>query len=160
MMNDIAKAWVAALRSDEYQQMIGGLVSERDGVRRYCCLGVAYTVIPGARIERSAENGRLLCKLDHESQSSADLLTDGARIALGLADSIGSFSWESLKEKAPDLTKRIINSLPNDDVKFFVLTSDISLAALNDAGVAFPTIADVIEAEPEGLFDTSVETCF
>lgn len=38
MLNDAAKKWVAALRSGEYRQGKGALVTE-DG--KYCCLGVA-----------------------------------------------------------------------------------------------------------------------
>jgi len=151
-MNQIARAWVAKLRSGRHRQGIGALISEQDGNRHYCCLGLAYTVIPDTEIIPSQTRGVMRCRVRGEEDYSSDVLTEGGRVALGLNDDIGSFSWASLEKKAPHLAKRIIDSTQSDDAKFLIQTSDVSLATLNDAGVSFETIADVIEAEPDGLF--------
>lgn len=155
-MNEIAKAWVAELRSGRHQQAVGALVTEQRGVRRYCCLGLAYTVMPDAVIEANPDSqwGRFRCRLQSEPDANCDELTESGRDALELSDTIGSFSWESLREKAPQLAKRVLESLQDKEAKFVIESSDVSLATLNDYGVAFTTIADVIEAEPDGLFVT------
>lgn len=155
-MNEIARAWVAELRSGRHQQAVGALVTEQRGVRRYCCLGLAYTVMPDAVIEADPDSQRdcFECRLQSETEPNKDVLTEGGRDALGLSDTIGSFSWESLREKAPQLAKRVLESVQGKEAAFVIESSDVSLATLNDYGVAFATIADVIEAEPDGLFVT------
>jgi len=44
-MKTFGKAWVKALRSGEYMQTSGGLISPGDKHDRFCCLGVAFDLL-------------------------------------------------------------------------------------------------------------------
>lgn len=81
MLNDNVKAWVAALRSGDYEQGTGQLY---DGLG-YCCLGVGCHVADkmGANLQRWEENGML----------NAD-----GKNWLGLQTSFGDFDNDNLAD--------------------------------------------------------------
>src|SRR5213592_5017987 len=78
-MNALAKAWVEALRSGEYQQT-REVLSKRDA---YCCMGVLCEVAIklGVPVKKSMSNGvvrydRKLCGVPKSVQSAAGLAND------------------------------------------------------------------------------------
>ena len=50
MNQEIKKAWVAALRSGDYQQGVGLLHYKKDGQDKYCCLGVLCELAVGGGV--------------------------------------------------------------------------------------------------------------
>src|SRR5438094_6314255 len=78
-MNALAKAWVAALRSGEYEQT-REVLCKRDA---YCCLGVLCEVAIklGVPVKKSMSNGvvrydRKLCGVPPSVQKAAGLADD------------------------------------------------------------------------------------
>ena len=141
MTKEKARAkWVEALRSGKYQQGRGRLKNEKD---QFCCLGVATDLFK-----------RNLGKWDNKVHPqfiakdelvSVSYLPTPIRDVLGLGDKEGNFRWEDVSQA---LKKKIWKETKGTEGVFG------NLAELNDAGVSFKTIADLIETEPEGLFET------
>lgn len=129
-MNDNAKALVAALRSGRYKRGRGAL---HDLVTdEWCCLGVGCDLYDkaGNEIERLPdEDPPLGSKHDCERfNGKKGTLPREVKEWLGLSDRMGGFR-------------------PQKD------GDSSSLTMLNDAGVRFAEIADLIESEPAGLFN-------
>ena len=123
-MNENAKAWVAALRSGEYEQGKRALHPTKN---TYCCLGVA------CELYRQANGGTW------QWYSDKGVFLDGLSILPTHSIlPIRVIKWLGLKST--------IGSYPKGNGRYE------SLAAQNDSGVTFNEIADVIESEPEGLF--------
>lgn len=93
---------------------------------RYCCLGVLATVA-GVTVELDPNTGEYTFDGKHTSAPIS------AMAFVGLATRMGSYTKQS-----PD-GKRLLTSLAIDNDQDFV---------------NFDDIADIIEAEPEGLFIT------
>lgn len=122
MLNENAKKWVAALRSGEFKQ--GKNELENNLSVEHCCLGVACRVAEQNGISLVIDKTNLHGKTRFDG--NGQLLPSSVRAWLCLAS-------------------------PNG--KFTVASSNIqSLTRLNDRGVSFSEIADLIESEPEGLF--------
>jgi hypothetical protein len=66
-----------------------------------------------------------------------------------LRTSDGRFDQFDLELKHPNLMRRIRKTIRDAGVR---VTGIFTLSMLNDNGVDYETIAEVIEAEPEGLF--------
>jgi hypothetical protein len=130
-MNTNAERWVEALRSGEYQQAKSVLY---DGTG-YCCLGVA-------------------CKLygeDHQVEFVEEF-TEGART--------GAYYFLVDHELLPDEVREWLG-LSRDNGMFYPLGRGHAaddLVAHNDGGDTLEEIADIIESEPEGLFQEEVKT--
>ena len=122
-MNDNAKKWVSALRSGEYKQ---GKEVLRNISDQYCCLGVACDLYSKEH-ELEIFAGRQFYYYGKEHFAYLPLVV---RDWLGLTTEYGAYDEYIGHE---------------DDV-------GNSLTALNDKGVPFKRIADIIESEPEGLF--------
>jgi hypothetical protein len=127
MMNpDIKNEWVTRLRSGEYKQGTGAL--NRGG--SYCCLGVLCEIGvekgilskeyagPGARYMDEYE----FTALDNEYDASSELLPEAAR------------EWAGLEDSNP-----YVSYLDDDDEMYN------GLAEVNDNGLTFAEIADLIE---------------
>jgi hypothetical protein len=130
MLNDNAKKWVAALRSEEYQQTQNKL----HGSNGFCCLGVACDLY-------AKETGAAW-----EPITAAELhfysLGPDVQTFLGNPDKLPKPVMEWLGVAHPNGSYKITDSYLN------------SLVALNDEfGRSFVEIAEVIESEPEGLFN-------
>jgi hypothetical protein len=121
MRADIKQAWIMALRSGEYKQGIGALRTQN----RYCCLGVLCDVV----------RKEFLPSLEMQS-------SDG-----GQTWSFGSNDDKCFAE-LPNAVVNVagLNDMPNP----MVITADDNnrrrLAYLNDDGMSFSDIADLIEA--------------
>lgn len=123
MLNENAKAWVAALRSGKYKQGRRNLitVSQSGGDRHYCCLGVACELAVAAGVIPPPELVR--GKFAFEEQTA--VLPIVVRDWLGLQTDVGGFSVGHEAQ---------------------------SLANKNDTGLTFDAIANIIESEPSNLF--------
>lgn len=123
MMNDFAKKWVAALRSGKYKQGTGKL--NKDG--NYCCLGVA-------------------CQL-YEAENPGKLVVEEEDTVFFYDD-----NYLSLPEKVKDamgikhLQDEFETPVEFGDQKYY------HLCLLNDAGMSFSEIADVIESRQGEIF--------
>ncbi len=131
-MNNNAKKWVKALRSGKYEQANGKL-RVGDG---FCCLGVAcdlYEEIVGkASWEDAYEGGPITEETEVISfLEETEELPLEVRDWLGLLSDIGNFKLNG-------------ETIEVDNYN--------GLAAMNDNGKSFETIADVIEREEELLF--------
>lgn len=122
-MNDNAKKWVAALRSGEFEQ--GAKYFAKDG--KYCCLGVACMIyqreVGGLDIGFNKESGALIFD-DLEK-----FIPHKVRAWIGLRSETGAYRFDKGFLEHTALTER------------------------NDRGTPFAEIADIIESEPEGLFN-------
>jgi len=145
--------WLAALRSGEFRQGEGALCYNN----RYCCLGVAAELACGP--DGSAE----LAALRYESEEPTkpigyDDYTEGLSEPFqdwfGLQSSSGAFRLTdesraliraALAAPAAHTEVAALNELCKNN-------SRTSLAELNDYGLPFPVIADVIAARPPELF--------
>ena len=126
-MNDLAIAWLDALRSGKYKQGNGKLLGDNFA---YCCLGVACDLFQkmygeGEWVEACSGESGFRFSIDGESERGR--LPVRVKNALGLAERDGGYH-------------------DKDNNRY------TTLLAQNDDGVPFSEIADIIEAEPEGLF--------
>lgn len=120
-------ALVEALRSGDYPQGKAKLCyKDAHGTLTWCCLGVAEK-IAGVEPNFSTIPGSALFEEGFSQSTTA--LTDKVKHAYGFATESGSFKNDR---------EQRLSSLMN----------------LNDAGVSFKEIADIIESEPKGLFTT------
>ena len=117
------KMWVGALRSGEYKQGRNNLCWKTGDTYEYCCLGVACEISGLGEFVLSSglTSGYLGFIMDEEQPQNATL-PDAVQEWLGLHDSCGFYGG-----------------------------GKGSLIELNDAGVPFTSIANIIESEPEGL---------
>lgn len=133
MLNEHAKKWIAALRSEKYTQGCGALqVKTYRDDPEFCCLGVACEVYreevgghwgPGVP-HPDKDFGSMFSFIDADGGSRTGSLPKGVADWLGLSDGSGGL---------------MKNSIP--------------LVGLNDrAHLSFAEIADIIEDDPEGLF--------
>jgi hypothetical protein len=129
MLNENAKAWVAALRSGKYEQTEGILTQiSADGSVSHCCLGVACELAKNAGLSMVVydnEDEWYTTKRSYDGQLS--VLPSTVKVWLGLNDESGC---------ADEPMQRYT-----------------SLAELNDSGCfSFGHIAEIIESDPKGLF--------
>lgn len=131
---------IAALRSNKYEQVMGQLRSEKG----FCCLGVAQDLVKTDLglfwIRQQEEAGYALWNPKNKYHDKSDL------------------DWAKLAEPARDLYG--FNSLSGFTVtaaKPFHGTCYHTLVSLNDYGVTFSKIADVLEVAMNGGFDKLVE---
>lgn len=121
------KEWVATLRSGKYQQGFGGLrETPDDGPDAFCCLGVAQDILAKKEPERfswyRATNRRWIFHDLKKSHSSSGVLIYTVRSRIGRVQS-----------------SVYIPGVLDRSGKSFALTD------LNDEGMPFEQIADVIE---------------
>jgi len=127
-MNPNAKLWTDALRSGEYQQTAGTMHRHTaiDHPTGHCCLGVACEVYsqanPGRLSRYETRDWTKFTASDDPGGGSHDVLPGIVRDWLGLRTDEGEIEGG--------------NTLTN----------------LNDTGSTFDEIADIIDAEPDGLF--------
>ena len=135
------RIWVEALRSGRFSQARESL-RDKSNPGQYCCLGVACEISGEAEwqwVPVYPEFPPPAGEIGHwKYQDSQVGLPKSVANYLGVQTATGEF------EKQPDLM--------NDFEDFYPGTT--SLTALNDRGMPFEKIADVIEAAPEGLFFT------
>ena len=135
MLNDNAKKWVAALRSGDYYQTDNTLTKlpKGDDPIRHCCLGVA-------------------CDLYKQEHPDFPTVDEGSYRSY----SVSPEDYDPIHNHGDDAVLPLVVQqwlgLNTDLGSFRDEDENNSLTSLNDAGVTFEGIADVIESEPEGLF--------
>lgn len=129
-MNDNAKKWLAALRSDKYKQTRFRL---RDNTG-FCCLGVACDLYSKEYSKEHPDVKWEQPKMSFDEHdgyyflSSTGTLPREVRNWLNLRTGVGRFTDSQLPDLEQNLTK------------------------VNDIGMTFKQIANIIESEPYGLF--------
>ena len=136
MLSEFQKRWVSALRSGKYEQGRGQL-NQND--KRYCCLGVACELIANDSLVRKSDNNLS----GDERLIYYDL--DSVRPSKRSMNFIG-INYDSIFVINNDVLELL------SDYIYHEVGEVVTLMHLNDIGVPFPIIADVIELEPEGLF--------
>lgn len=139
---------VTALRSGDYEQgkdvLRGAGFNDDEYV--YCCLGVACDLIP-----MNSWNSTYMessWKADDNHGNISDItLPKAIRKVYGFRVADGAFKTSGLSANFLD------NLSTHSSLDKLLLGNSISLSSLNDHGVDFNTIADIIESEPEGLFE-------
>lgn len=114
MKEDIKSQWVAALRSGDYKQGIGSLVTGDE----FCCLGV-------------------LCDISEAGRWDAEGYGSDSEHAGGGADA-GTLPLSVVEFAGLNETDPAVNGIPGVGRAWH-------LSELNDDGMTFPQIADVIE---------------
>lgn len=141
-MNENATKWVAALRSGKFKQaknvLRDKLYGEDSGYLAYCCLGVACELSGlGEWVDKSAYRDGTHVAMDAELNAAyPDDAPEFSREEEFASPEVQR--WLGLKSQAGDL---VLNS------------EETSLAQLNDKGVPFPEIADIIVANADQLFE-------
>ena len=121
MNPEIKAKWIAALRSGKYEQCTGMLHKKGDG---FCCLGVLCD-LKGSTWEPPADPGAEM------------MVTDDGK-SKDLPDSV--MAWAGLIGTSPVVNiSRIYETLDGGEYS--------CLAELNDNGMTFSEIADIIEEE-------------
>jgi len=140
MKAEIAKKWVRALRSKKYRQAKGVLkITGKSGVTRHCCLGVLCELYQ--QEQRCNKKPAIPTHEMPGQEASADLPKRSCVTSFGKDENFMLLpsrvqKWAGLKSDN--------GYLFNDDVAHDgSFHSD--LATLNDAGMSFAGIADVIE---------------
>lgn len=133
MNPEIKAQWTAALRSGEYKQGRRTLAQRDDvgGPVYYCCLGVLCELAAqeGLTERTTRDEGRLVNYGGH-----------GAFLPGGV------MSWADIESESPLVPSAVLaDDHPlKKDLKKYGDTS-VSLAALNDEGLSFEQIADLID---------------
>ena len=131
--------WMKALRSGDYSQGKDVLCRERNGTFEYCCLGVAceisglgkFVPIPGLSNPLNVFNFVIKEELSQYATLPGEYATLPEEVQdwLGLRSHCGWYDNGGIQ----------------------------SLTKLNDKGISFTTIADIIESEPKELISSSKE---
>ena len=140
MKKEIAKKWVAALRSGEYKQTRETLAC--DARTKHCCLGVLCELA----IKDGVEMDVAECEYDlntlHDVPEAATY-TLFAGEAGGLPESVAS--WANVATSNGQIARKLIDANLINANLFGCKDEYVSLATLNDRGVEFGDIADIIE---------------
>ncbi len=124
MDKHVAERWAQALRSGKYKQAKNRL---KNGQEHFCCLGV-------------------LCDLYREEQGKGEWVTPKyCETSEFHLDCAGEFEGAVL----PDSVREWAGMISHDG--YLKGTQDTRLVSLNDRGVEFPQIADLIEKQWEVL---------
>lgn len=136
MLRSKRNAWVAALRSGEYQQARNALAKITGGHVSYCCLGVACEIarphLPGLTVRERFETPNGCLRLYDESPNYPPPLVAEWLGATGLGG-----DWIV---RVPDL------AWPG-------ASRFVPLASRNDSGASFAEIADLIENDLDAVDD-------
>lgn len=145
MKKEIAKKWVRALRSGKYKQAKSVLKTKtKKGLVRHCCLGVLCELYENDR-KRKKKKGLHVAEIEAYGYEVPETSTifdfDGDPTVLPEAVR----SWARLKSDD--------GSFRHEDTEFLAKDNTLcrNLAALNDNGVGFKKIADIIEANVTNL---------
>ena len=135
MKREIADKWVAALRSDEYTQTRETLAC--DARTKHCCLGVLC--------ELAIKDGVEMDVVEIEAEELvARTYTMFAGEAGGLPESVQQ--WADVKSRDAWVLKDAVDDSLLDRLPLrYQEGARVSLALLNDYGVEFGDIADIID---------------
>lgn len=127
--------WIERLRSDQDLQGTGSLApiikSGETEIQQYCCLGVLCEVTGIEKHRRNHDNHKNSGEVAYYTYGKSD---QSIVLPRDVADSVGLASM--------DPTIPVVPIRPNDDRE---VRAGIKLSALNDVGMPFRHIADLIE---------------
>ena len=141
------KRWLKALRSGEYPQTENALVEMWGGKPvGYCCLGVACAV-SSEKYVQGVEKFFAPVGTDPDHWENL-ALPSAVMSAYGFESSVGDYNISDLPPEVEQKIKQaLLDAGPGSKyVHGMNLNNHNSLALLNDAGVPFHVIADVVEA--------------
>ena len=129
MNKDLKKRWIAALKSGDYKQGRSRLNQNN----QFCCLGVLCDLLAddGLISKELSQKDSTLFLYDNDSSG----LTDQVQSISGINSSLGTIQ----------LNDQVMEILPDKDNREMLGNSYAKLAFLNDRGIPFSTIADIIE---------------
>ena len=138
---EIAARWTAALRSGEYKQTTQKLCDSGG----FCCLGVLselYLATPGANLTRQD-----ITTPDGDLVYTEYIFTneEGSRVSKDSALPRPARDWAGLKDAMGGLGDTIVCDTPTNFEDEDCFNKSESLANLNDNGLTFAQIADVID---------------
>lgn len=125
MNPEVKKKWVNALRSGKYKQTNGMLHNSYDN--SYCCLGVLCDIYAKERKKRAFDYSEFILGTENTGMGSTGLLP---KIVV---------NWAGLNQFA------IYAEESSTDIRSGKSHNAKTLANLNDSGVSFEKIADIIE---------------
>ncbi len=131
MDKDVRDKWVAALRSGTYKQGIEGLARVENDEARFCCLGVLCDIYDreiGNNGWTDRGDGRM-AHTDRRGISRIDYLPPDV------------YKWAGLREPNP-----VVNTDLAQEYAHYNQESR-PLASLNDSGISFEAIANLIEEQ-------------
>lgn len=137
---EAAEAWVTELESGRWKQGRGFLHTQSD---RFCCLGVACSM---AAAQGIVERGPYLGYSEEEAHFKYGADRDGVslpyevRTWLGIDNGVGVLSDRDIEKITPKTRLRVARESIAGDTAL----DGGNLAALNDTGVSFATIAQII----------------
>jgi hypothetical protein len=126
MNEQIKQKWVEALTSGEYKQ---GRNCLNDGFGGFCCLGVLSDLYAKEQNFKWGDDGRGNFCLDGEIYTTPKTVQ----------------AWSGLKVDVPYLPFASRDNVPYGDSTHIMEGDSTSIAALNDEGISFPQIADLIK---------------
>lgn len=138
----IKERWLVALRSGNYNQ-VQSILS--DGHGGFCCLGVLceIAVADGIIESKAADYDTAISYYDPESSFDRDKSTLPYKVAdwAGLEGNKNPSIFITLDDIPEEYHEEVMVNIVNSDILDF----QASLAALNDSGIPFSVIADLIE---------------
>lgn len=142
---------VFALRSNKYKQAKGMLRFKSDNTTRdtFCCLGVASNLVNSKKWKYLKHEWVYDSNLSEGDNGSSTSMTTSVMDMYGFNERSGEFLTHTLPQPTLDYLKRHYPDTVRNHIT--------NLVSLNDGGVPFDKIADVIEAEPHMLFKDSME---
>jgi hypothetical protein len=132
--------WLKALESGGYKQGQQALCQKSSEGNRYCCLGVATEIFrrhnPGVlkKVWQHQGGGDVMALYKSESDEDSGVLLSEVKKAFGFRSETGEFRNSILATQA------------GRDYRAW------SLVDLNDSGVGFKTIAQVVREHPNDIF--------
>lgn len=146
MKAEYKKAWVGALRSGKYHQTTSTLTRiDENGTKSHCCLGLLCDIVKddlGLLVEE--KNDRI------HYDYSVSVLPASVSMALDLDVQTGVPSYKFFLDPTREDEVNIGASPGYVNEWISADAADLHLASLNDSGLTFDQIADIIEwAEPE-----------
>lgn len=135
MNNEVKDLWVRALRSGEYQQGDGRLVTFVEGQPKFCCLGVLTDLY----IKRNED----LVWSEPEVSTRGICYSHADGQHLLLPDSVKY--WAGLRISDPHVSLLSLSEEQKERLKPANRMSLIALSVLNDQGFSFEEIAGLIE---------------
>jgi hypothetical protein len=125
-VNENVELWIDALRSGNYDQGRNHLHTvDEDGNDLFCCLGVA-------------------CDLYQKEIGGLQVET------ISVADDV--VAYDEARFTLPEKVKKWLG-LSYENGQYFTETGINHLADHNDSGLSFKEIANIIAAEPDGMFE-------
>lgn len=134
---EIKAKWLAALRSGEYKQTQGTLhYRDRQGNDSYCCLGVLCEITENCTSDYDEAHEQFVYHYGSSSSLSSDTLPFELAQEIGEdVDTICVLNSAAVAPIIKDLYPSIVKGMENET----------ALSELNDEGVDFLAIADIID---------------